>query len=298
MRVVAGPGDDVSVSIGPFVSETDELERDRDKQETRRLLYVALTRARDRLYLCSALKDGAFAPGPGSLGDVLPESIRALFPRAATAFEELPTIAWTGASGHTFELLRCSPPSNDAAPIGTRAAPRARPYVSARAPQAAAAVAPVTESGEAVEPDRALVGRLVHRLFEFVRADAADALDAASVRDLLTAEERSGAGDVDAVVADALRAWHSLRRGGEVERVLRDGACLHEVPFSLFEPATSSTVRGTIDCLVRRPDGSLLVLELKTGGRRRDHDRQLETYVRAARALFPDSRVDGLLLYA
>ena len=47
-----------SVTVGPFVSEVDEAERQREKHETKRLLYVALTRARDRLYLASALKDG------------------------------------------------------------------------------------------------------------------------------------------------------------------------------------------------------------------------------------------------
>ena len=52
------------MSVGPFVSEMDEAERAREKHETKRLLYVALTRARDRLYLASALKDGALVPGP------------------------------------------------------------------------------------------------------------------------------------------------------------------------------------------------------------------------------------------
>jgi ATP-dependent helicase/nuclease subunit A len=113
IRVIDSADHDPSVSIGPFVSEMDELERDREKQETRRLLYVALTRARDRLYLSSVLKDGTFSPGPGSLGEVLPESIRALFVRAATAFDELPTVAWTGTSGHTFDLIRFRPPADD-----------------------------------------------------------------------------------------------------------------------------------------------------------------------------------------
>src|SRR4029079_2791737 len=51
------------VSVGPFVSELDEEERFREREETKRLLYVALTRARDRLYLATALKDGAFSAG-------------------------------------------------------------------------------------------------------------------------------------------------------------------------------------------------------------------------------------------
>ena len=93
-------GDDVSV--GPFVSEMDEQERLREREETKRLLYVALTRARDRLYVASVLKDGAFKCGPGSLGDVLPESFRPLFARAAT--EPGDTIDWIAPSGRTYRF--------------------------------------------------------------------------------------------------------------------------------------------------------------------------------------------------
>jgi UvrD-like helicase C-terminal domain len=71
-----------SVTVGPFVSEMDEAERLREKHETKRLLYVALTRARDRLYLASALKDGAMVPGRGSLAEVFPQSMKDLFARA------------------------------------------------------------------------------------------------------------------------------------------------------------------------------------------------------------------------
>ncbi len=98
-------GDDVSV--GPFVSETDEEERAREQEETKRLLYVALTRARDRLYLASFLKNGAFVPGRGSLGEVLPDSIRALFARAAVSTAEA-TIPWSAQSTRTFDFHRCA----------------------------------------------------------------------------------------------------------------------------------------------------------------------------------------------
>ena len=37
------------VSVGPFVSDSDDEERFREREETKRLMYVALTRARDRL---------------------------------------------------------------------------------------------------------------------------------------------------------------------------------------------------------------------------------------------------------
>ncbi len=102
------------VSVGPFVSEDDEEERGREREETKRLLYVALTRARDRLYLSTALnKEGAFAPGRGSLGEVLPESLRAVLASAAlrqspgqTAGRET-SVTWRGASGASFAFRVC-----------------------------------------------------------------------------------------------------------------------------------------------------------------------------------------------
>jgi len=75
---VADAGGEASVAIADYQSEADEDARARDREETKRLLYVALTRARDRLYLSATLKDGVFKPGPGSLGEVLPASVRAL----------------------------------------------------------------------------------------------------------------------------------------------------------------------------------------------------------------------------
>jgi ATP-dependent helicase/nuclease subunit A len=63
-----------SVAIGDFESEADEDSSAREREETKRLLYVALTRARDRLYLSAVVKNGAFKAGAGSLGAVLPRS--------------------------------------------------------------------------------------------------------------------------------------------------------------------------------------------------------------------------------
>jgi ATP-dependent helicase/nuclease subunit A len=100
-----------SVSVGPFVSEMDEAERLREKHETKRLVYVALTRARDRLYLASVLKDGVLAPGRGSLGEVLPPSIKELFARAgaseAPAAGPAASVTWASTSGVHFDWQVC-----------------------------------------------------------------------------------------------------------------------------------------------------------------------------------------------
>ena len=56
-------------------------------------------------------------------------------------------------------------------------------------------------------------------------------------------------------------------------------------------------LRGTIDCLVQRPDGAVTVVEFKTGARRTVHERQLSIYRTRRGALFPASRVEGPLIY-
>ena len=74
-----------SVAIGDFESEADEDASAREREETKRLLYVALTRARDRLYLSAVVKNGTFKAGPGSLGAVLPRSVITRIERSLTA---------------------------------------------------------------------------------------------------------------------------------------------------------------------------------------------------------------------
>ncbi len=81
IRVTVDGHDTPSVAIGDFESEADEDASVRDREETKRLLYVALTRARDRLYLSAIVKDGAFKPGRGSLGEILPSHVRQKFAR-------------------------------------------------------------------------------------------------------------------------------------------------------------------------------------------------------------------------
>lgn len=79
IRVMVDGFDVPSVAIGDFESDADEDATAREREETKRLLYVAVTRARDRLYLGAVVKEGVFKPGRGSLGEVLPLRFRPLF---------------------------------------------------------------------------------------------------------------------------------------------------------------------------------------------------------------------------
>jgi len=94
-----------------------------------------------------------------------------------------------------------------------------------------------------------------------------------------------------------------------VRDLLERGKRLHEVPFSVRRVPVASgilptggeqsprTVHGTIDTLVRTP-GRVVVVEFKTGQRLPEHDVQLAGYLDAARALFPNDSVAGVLVYA
>jgi hypothetical protein len=106
--------------------------------------------------------------------------------------------------------------------------------------------------------------------------------------------------DLDGVITTAIDLWEGIRRREDVAALLASADVLSEVPFSLRIETHGVPIllRGTIDCLSIAADGTVSVVELKTGGRRDLHERQLELYVRAARALFPGRRVQGRLIHA
>src|SRR6185295_3299117 len=79
IRVALDGAGEPSVAIADFQSEADDDALAREREETKRLLYVALTRARDRLYLSATVENGTCRMGRGSLGEVLPASVRARF---------------------------------------------------------------------------------------------------------------------------------------------------------------------------------------------------------------------------
>jgi ATP-dependent helicase/nuclease subunit A len=85
IRVTDDAAGDASVAIADYQSEADEDVGAREREESKRLLYVALTRARDRLYLSATVKDGVCRTGKGSLGEVLPAGVRAKFIGALAA---------------------------------------------------------------------------------------------------------------------------------------------------------------------------------------------------------------------
>jgi ATP-dependent helicase/nuclease subunit A len=102
IRVVPTAAAEECVAIADYQSEADADAQARDREETKRLLYVALTRARDRLYLAACVKDGVCRMGRGSLGEVLPASFRALFAAAAQTPED--EVWWDASAAQRYRM--------------------------------------------------------------------------------------------------------------------------------------------------------------------------------------------------
>ena len=311
IRIATSGDADGSVAVGDFQSSGDEDQADKEREETKRLLYVAVTRARDRLYLGTVLKDGVAQPGRGSLAEVLPASLIAHFGEAAGTG----VVTWRAASG-TSHTIRVCATSASQPPVS--AADRAIQALSSETDftrlddnvpsrQTVASMIAGTEFVEASlqtrlrddtqESDR-LVGSLVHRLLqrEGLAIDVSDDWVAERLGSLVRVEESIAVADRDAVIRRATSAYRAFTTHQELRALYLSGTAFHEVPFSLS--VNDRIVRGTIDCLVERPDGELAVLEFKTGRRRPEHEAQTALYQQAAAALFPGRRVVTQLLYA
>ena len=115
IRLVArGEDGEPAVAVGPFRSNADDEEREAEVEETRRLLYVATTRARDALYLVARLDGGRFKPGRGSLGAVLPRSFYETLEQAGRLGPAGGHVVWEGRRGRAHDLRVC--PSLDERP--------------------------------------------------------------------------------------------------------------------------------------------------------------------------------------
>jgi ATP-dependent exoDNAse (exonuclease V) beta subunit len=373
-------GDETAVAVESFISEADTLEPAKEREETKRLLYVAMTRARDSLYLSTLLKDGQFKPTPGSLGSVMPASMTVLFESAGRASHgarlhwtttaavseaeattpATSTVMRAAALGNVHEFVvvshtrggeesgasdapvpgRVADEADESATSAERASAGSddRPGVSGHVAvegDAAEGRAPFAGSGQPDErrvdsgdawprvrvtgagsgrgargpglaggaegATHALVGRLVHRLFQ-ARVDPAgetEAIARQSLR-LVRAEEHVGLESPEEVGRRAAAIFQRVASREDVRTLLTSGTCLYEVPFSLrasAERTGQAIVRGTIDALVQQPDGSIVVVEFKTGAAHVDHNEQLALYVEAARTLFPGATVKGQLIY-
>ena len=321
VRVIPDRGDGhPSVSVWPYRTEVDTEERQRDLGETKRLLYVAATRARDRLYLSTALSYDGFAFNRGSFGEVLPQALRSSFERALTS--KAPTVEWRAAGGQSHRFRAVTPAVR---PSGGRRRERRdadtatkrfdlcrvdvprfleRRTTTQSAHTGARDVAPDqaawSESGEA---STRVLGRVVHTLLEWHLAGNPSYVELERhARQLLRRELPLSYEMTDPLVFRAVDLFWRIHSDPHVRAVAQQD-CLFEVPFSCYDPGgaapTSPTLlSGTIDCVARSAEGAITVLEFKTGTARPEHQQQLNEYVAALRVLCPGAPVTGRVVYA
>jgi ATP-dependent exoDNAse (exonuclease V) beta subunit len=227
------------------------------------------------------------------------------------------TTEWVAASGNAHTFRVCTAPATGSDPIVTRIektgsdptltdnfAPLIDPFEVPRV-AVTTMLAPAMEKRRRNQIDtssRSLTGTLVHRLFERFGTSLAGDAHAQPIADelarLIRDEETVEAGDVEQVFSQARSAYLALCGQRTLSQALESGNALFEVPFSVRPGSSQTILRGTFDCLIRRSDGGMTVLELKTGKPAPEHEQQLEMYLTAARAMFPGTPVEGKLIYA
>lgn len=313
LRVLAGDGgDEPIVGIARYEPGATEAEQVRDREESKRLMYVAVTRARERLYLSApAQRQGRVVAGPGSLASVCPPSLIEALNAALAGGDD---VTWQGLHhAHPFRVCPPAPPTGVADVVATRtpvsdAVPASLeplrsqpPWPRVRVTELAAGPGRVASSSRtrpALDADM-VTGRAVHRLLGAGSPTESESRLRARVIVDLDPEERLAAGDVDRFGDDVVALVRGVWSDPALRRALASPRARFEVPiaFRHDDDGHARLVRGTIDCLVPM-DGRLLVLEFKTGRPQPAHHRQLALYVDAVRALHAGAQVDGRLVYA
>jgi ATP-dependent helicase/nuclease subunit A len=301
-----GPAGEPEVAFGS--SDATRLEDRREDEELRRLLYVAVTRARDRLYLATEVNSaGKPKRDHRSLAGLLPVTLIGAFEAAAHTGDG--TVTWAG-DQRPFILAVCRPHPDGARPVP----------VAMSASVASVDVTPVTVPGRRVasattfeptgrEPDRAdvgagqrsgrLLGTVVHRLFQRQLDDRLDHAAVARIAGgLVRPEELVDVGDPVALATDAAAVYRRLRARPDVTGLLAAGQCHYEVPFSFEPPGRPDLlVRGAVDCVVVGADGRATVLEFKTGAPRPEHEAQAAVYLAALQSALPGMDLAVKILY-
>jgi ATP-dependent helicase/nuclease subunit A len=301
-----GPDDQPEVAFG--ATDATKLEDLREREELRRLFYVAVTRARDRLYLAAEIdpEHARLKRGARSLAGLLPASLADLFRDFSQSAED---VDWNTGS-QTFAFRVCRPSVDDPVPAIPHVA---LPLIEADVvplqstePVPLAASAALADEGTTRSArrtggwgDRA-TGAAVHRLFQRQPSPELSESDiAALVPRLMRPDDAVDVEDMKGLSLAAAAMYLRLRNQPDLAELFAGGECQFEVPFSFRPPDRMDVVvRGRIDCLVHRPDGSVVILEFKTGQPRPEHEQQVELYRAALGASLPGKTIHTRVVYA
>ena len=294
-------------------------EKEREAHEARRVLYVALTRAKQRLFIVGQEK------GEKAALTSLLASVRA-WPPEDYAKDTLPVGAFS-LPVHFVTGLPAQP-----AKAAARAAEQEAPDVAAlaaswKAREAnAAALAdarwstspteqlaeapkryfPSEESEASASANGALVGRLCHKVLEwtdFKAPPAAPALAEQVARAAAALSRLSPAGDWPAAQAEAAAILETFLRSDAAKALASVEIVGREIPFCRAEGGT--LVRGQLDLLYRDQSGALVVADYKTesvtakqlASRRAKYEAQGAAYCKAVEGLAAGKPVSFQLIF-
>lgn len=288
------------------------LEDERDTEELRRLLYVGVTRARDRLYLAGQIDAKQQLRRPArSLASLLPASLADLF-RQAAADPTATRVTWsTPEHSFSFGVCRATPVDDDRRPVGA-VPPESlvfdtTPLDASRSLPRVAASREAAETGLTARPlaDQAshrVTGTVVHRLLQRrADPDLDPAMLVRAAAATLSSDERLDVANLDEVLRRAAHRYQQFAKNAELRTLLGSGRAYFEVPFShalTGSDGSASLVRGVVDCLVVGEDGTATVIEFKTGLPAPAHETQALQYQAAIRAILGKNHVELKILYA
>jgi ATP-dependent helicase/nuclease subunit A len=282
----------------PVSSQLAERDR-REREEHWRLLYVALTRAEERLYVGGALGPAdRSGPASSSWWTALDSSLGAL----GAEWEDDPL--WRRArrfgDSETFTKAAARPAAREGIPpdwMG-RAAPQ-----EARPPRPLAPSALGEDDVADPPPTPALRsaaqrGRLLHALFERLPDVPPEERAGRARRWLERSAGMDDAGLREALVEDACRIVSDPAHA----ELFGPGA-LAEAPIAAVV-GEGVVVSGSVDRLLVGPD-RILLADFKTGRQVPQsvedipvpHLRQMAAYVEALKVIFPGRRIEAKLLY-
>jgi ATP-dependent helicase/nuclease subunit A len=284
------------------------MRAEKEDREALRLLYVALTRSRDRLVIAGRIN--ARAKPDALKGWWAPMCAALDHPSLA---DEVRTVEVGEMSVRRFgadpqamraphlSLVPDAPPPLP--PWALRPPPPDAPWAAYATPSTAAegvrgsAPSPLARAGRLGRFRR---GELIHRLLQLLPDLAPDARDAAAVR-LLAKEPDLDAGQRDEIATAALKVLADARfaevfgPGSRAEAAIAGGSA--ELPEGL-------RLSGRVDRMVAT-QARVLVVDFKTNrpspDRIEDADpaylRQMALYVAVLRAIFPGRRVEAALIW-
>jgi ATP-dependent helicase/nuclease subunit A len=297
--------DAVDITIGPYKSTADDARAELEKHDSRRLMYVALTRARDRLYLTGVRnKQDRFTCVSNSFGGVLPASLIAQMDQHR--LQE--PLVWSGPSGpHRFRVVPAASATpvvwNDPADAATLRAIPVRDYapMAATAPSRVVASAASTDDAGAIRrtvpTDRssARLGTVVHALVAHAHLHAVSDETALHEAAQALAQQR-GLGELTPdELARAVRMTLEALRQPELAGASPQASVIFEAAYSRRRDG-ETIERGSIDVLIVEPSRAT-VLELKTGQTYDSHLLQLDAYRAAVQAQYPGYDVAGRVVY-